>query len=270
MTGVVGSRTGQPRHLGVGRDHGPGSTVRTVVRGSGELLITAGLLLLLFVGWQLWWTDVEANRAQAAITDGLHQRWGERAPVPPRAPATAAPMVAPPAVVATPTFGSPFAIVHVPRFGAGYQPRPVVEGTALDLLKDGVGHYQGTALPGQVGNVALAGHRVTYGRPLHLIADLRPGDAVVLETGDAWFTYRMRSSTVVTPDRVDVVAPVPEQPGAQPTERLLTLTTCHPMYSARERFVVYAVLDSWQPRTAGPPASLGRAGGTAGTTTGGV
>lgn len=232
-----------------------GDALRTVVRTVGEVMITAGLVLLLFVAWQLWWTDVEANRAQSAITDGLQDRWQE-VPDDPE-PAPPAPVDhGPPPDVARPAAGQPFAIVHVPRFGADFQPRPVVEGTSLRLLQDGVGHYPRTALPGQVGNVALAGHRVTYGRPFHRIADLVPGDAVVLETAEAWFTYRMRSSTIVTPDRVDVVEPVPEQPGTAPTERLLTLTACHPMYSARERFVVYAVLDSWQPRSAGPPSSL--------------
>ncbi|HEU0100728.1 MAG TPA: class E sortase [Mycobacteriales bacterium] len=238
--------------------------LRTVVRTLGELMITAGLLLLLFVAWQLWWTDVEANRAQSAITDGLHEDWQE---VPaPREPTPEPPVpvdYGPPPEVPGPTEGEAFAIVHVPRFGAGFQPRPVVEGTSLRLLEDGVGHYARTALPGQVGNVALAGHRVTYGRPFHRIAELAPGDAVVLETADAWYTYRMRSSTIVTPDRVDVVEPVPEQPGAEPTERLLTLTACHPMYSARQRYVVYAVLESWQPRSAGPPASLDPPAGVA-------
>jgi len=240
-----------------------GERVRAVVRGVGEVLITAGLVLLLFVAWQLWWTDVEANRAQAAITDDLHELWGDEArkprPAPtaePAEPPPPPPDYGPPPEVPDPESGSAFGIVHVPRFGADFQPRPIVEGTDLALLEDGVGHYEKTALPGQVGNVALAGHRVTYGRPFNLIAELVPGDAVVLETADAWFTYRMRSSTIVTPERVDVVAPVPEQPGAVPTERLLTLTACHPMYSARERFIVYSVFESWQPKSAGEPASL--------------
>jgi sortase A len=111
-------------------------------------------------------------------------------------------------------------------------------------------------MPGQVGNFSVAGHRVTYGRPLNLIAELRPGDPVVVETADAWFVYRMRDAQVVTPDKVEVVAAVPGRPEAQPTERLMTLTACHPMYSARERYVVHAVMESWQPKDAGTPAAL--------------
>ncbi len=146
--------------------------------------------------------------------------------------------------------------MHVPRFGTGYQPRPVLEGTSQTLLEDGVGHYPGTALPGAVGNVALAGHRVTYGKPFNQVAELVTGDAVVLETEEAWFTYRVTTSEIVGPRDVDVIAPVPGDPTAVPTERMLTLTTCHPMFSARERYVVHAVLD-------GVAAALGRGAGVA-------
>jgi sortase A len=111
-----------------------------------------------------------------------------------------------------------------------------------------------------VGNFAIAGHRVTYGRPFNQIAELRPGDPIVIETKDTWYVYRMRSDLIVTPDRVDVVAPVPEQPDAEPSERLLTLTACHPMYSARERYVVHAEFDRWQPKSAGEPAELEEVG----------
>ncbi len=225
--------------------------IRAAVRGVGELLITLGLLLLLFVAWQLWWTDVVADAQQEQIATDLRDGWSEnRGEVAPSEPQ------GDPPPVAEPDGGEAFAIVHVPRFGEGYQARPVVEGTSLDLLENGVGHYDDTALPGAVGNFAIAGHRVTYGKPFNLIAELDEGDAVVVETADTWFTYRVRSSTIVTPDRVDVVAPVPEQPGVAPTERLMTLTACHPMFSARERYVVYAVLESWQPAANGPPSSL--------------
>ncbi len=231
---------------------------RSVFRGLGELLITVGLLLLLFVGWQLWWTDVQANREQAGITAELQKSWGDDSR---QAPVSANQVdQAEPPVPAQPAEGEPFAIIRIPRFGADYQPRPIIEGTSLDLLARGVGHYEGTALPGQVGNFALAGHRVTYGKPFNLIAELKPGDPIIVETTDTWYIYRMRSSLIVTPDRVDVVAPVPEQPGAEPTERLLTMTACHPMYSARQRYIVHAALDRWQPKSAGEPVELQEVG----------
>jgi len=228
--------------------------IRGAVRGLGELFITAGLLLLLFVAWQLWWTDVVANRAQAEITADLEQEWGDGSRG--AAPAEAPQDYGDPPELAQAPDGEAFAIVRIPDFGPDWQERPVFQGTGLDLLKKGVGHYVDTAMPGAVGNFAVAGHRVTYGRPFNQIAELEPGDPIVVETADSWYVYRMRSSTIVAPDRVDVVAPVPEQPDAVPTERLMTLTACHPMYSARERFIVHAVLESWQPKSAGEPAAL--------------
>jgi sortase A len=231
--------------------------IRAAVRTLGELLITVGLFLLLFVSWQLWWTDVEAGREQQAIVDQLRDRWGDDVTGPAAQPADHG---EPPDLTA-PANAEVFGLVHVPRFGAGYAV-PVHEGTGLgDVLNRGVlGHYPGTAMPGEVGNFAAAGHRTTYGRVLHQIADLQPGDPLVVETADAWYVYRMRDAQIVTPDRVDVVAPVPGQPDAQPTERLLTLTACHPMYSARQRYIVHAVMESWQPKTAGAPAALAAAG----------
>ena len=235
--------------------------IRTAARGLGELFITAGLVLLLFVAWQLWWTDVVADRAQAEITENLTDQWGDgnRETGPPAEPAQD---FGPPPELAQAADGEPFAILRIPSFGPGWQERPILQGTSLDLLEDGVGHYDddvvpgGSAMPGGVGNFAVAGHRVTYGRPFNQIAELQPGDPIVVETADSWYVYRMRSSTIVTPNRVDVVAPVPEQPDAVPTERLMTLTACHPMYSARERFIVYAAMESWQPKSAGEPPAL--------------
>ncbi|WP_461021979.1 class E sortase [Thalassiella azotivora] len=232
--------------------------MRVVVHAVGELFITAGCLLLLFVAWQLWWTDVEADREQAAITEALQREWEQTPAVPTQLPAEPVDHGPPPDLEA-PADGDAFGILHVPAFGPDWQTRPVVEGTGLDLLERGIGHYEGSAMPGEVGNFSLAGHRVTYGRPFHQIAELQAQDALVVETADAWYVYRVREHQIVTPDRVDVVAAVPGDPQAQPTERLITLTACHPMYSARERYIVHGVLERWQPKTAGTPAELGGA-----------
>lgn len=232
--------------------------IRSVVRGVGEVLLTLGVLLLLFVAWQLWWTDVEAGREQQAAADRLRGSWTEPAAAEPAADPDPPPSEPP--VPSPVQEGESFALVHVPRFGPDYAV-PVDEGIGLEeVLNDGVlGHYPGTALPGSVGNFSVAGHRVTYGRPLNLIAELRPGDPIVVETADAWYVYRMREHQIVSPDRVEVVAPVPGDPQAEPSERLMTLTACHPMYSARERYIVHAELDTWLPRDAGPPPELAAA-----------
>ncbi len=235
----------------------------------GEVLMTVGALLLLFVAWQLWWTDVVAEAEQSRLSGVLHERWqaqgrepgpseadtSESEPSGSQPPGSGEGRGGPPAV-ALAEEGEAFAFVHVPRFGDGYEPRVVLEGTDEETLQEGVGHYPGTALPGEVGNFAVAGHRVTYGKPFNQIAELRVGDAVVVETKDTWFTYRVSQYLVVTPQQVEVIAPAPGSPDAAATERLMTLTTCHPMFSARERYIVHATLESWQPVTQGEPTSL--------------
>ena len=231
------------------------------MRGVGELLVTAGLVVALFVGYELLVTDLLNDRRQEQLTQEVHHEW-----------ATAPP---PSAVPVAPPVGRPLAVLHVPRLGAGYA-RVVLEGTTEDQLSQGPGHYVGTALPGQPGNLALAGHRVGKGSPFLDADRLRPGDPIVVETADSWFVYRVlgdpatgRYTTdpsgipgqqVVTPDHVEVIDPVPGVPGAAPTGAYLTLTTCHPKYSARQRLVVHAVLDGTVSKTgspAGPPALTG-------------
>ncbi|WP_432561931.1 class E sortase [Kineococcus sp. SYSU DK003] len=234
--------------------------MRRAVSVLGELLVTAGVLTLLFVVWQLYWTDLTSGRAQASTVSSLEQQWAAQAPTPtPTAPtATAtAPTVD---VDETPPTGDAFAIVYVPRWGSDYAV-PVVEGTGTEELKEGIGHYADTAMPGEVGNFAIAGHRVTYGKPFNRVEELQDGDAVVVATATQWFTYRVRSHEIVSPRQVSVIAPVPDQPGATPTQAWLTMTACHPKHSARQRFVVHAELESVQDRSAGAPASLAAVGG---------
>ena len=235
----------------------PGPPVAAVAASLlGELLVSAGAVVLLFTAWQLWWTDVVADREQATTTAALSREWLALE-------STGTTVTAEPPALPAPAPGAAFAVVHVPGFGPDWQPRPVLEGTSTADLEAGVGHYPGTALPGEVGNVALAGHRNTYGRPFHQIAELRPGDPVVLETAEGWFVYRATTAEVVSPSEVDVVAPVPGRPGDVPVERVLTMTACHPIASARERYVQHATFDRFVPRAAGAPAELaGAVGGT--------
>lgn len=143
-----------------------------------------------------------------------------------------------PAPASVSTLDGAFALIRIPRFGAGYI-RPVVEGTDAQDLKEGVGHYRGTAAPGQRGNFAVAGHRTTYGEPFHLIAELRPGDRIIVRTRAHTFVYRVVSHQVVSPADVQVIAADP--PGMRPGY-LMTLTSCHPMYLASQRYVVHARL----------------------------
>jgi len=144
-------------------------SLRRVVGWSGELLVTLGVLLLLFAAWQLWWTDVVADRAQTQIVQSLEDEFAR---------GTAAP-VGDNGIPAAIGEDGAFAVVRIPRFGVDFA-RPVIEGTDRPVLALGVGHYVGTAGPGQVGNFAVAGHRTTYGRPFHDVDRLVDGDRVVV------------------------------------------------------------------------------------------
>jgi sortase A len=207
--------------------------------GAGELMITVGTVLLLFVVWQLWWTDVVSDHNQGNLTRKLQQEWGR----PPDSGPTGRRL-------ATIPMGDAFALIRVPRFGRRYV-RPVVEGVGLDVLRDGVGHYPDSVRPGRVGNFAVAGHRVTYGKPFNQIAELRAGDPIVVETRTTWYVYRVARHTIVSPTQVDVVAPVPERPGAKPTRRMMTMTACHPMFSAAQRYVVFSRLEQTLSKASG-------------------
>ncbi len=218
--------------------------VRWVVGGLGDILVTAGLVLLLFVAWQLWWTDVEANRAQSGTVQQLTRDFARGAP------AASGPARVQPAPM---QFGKAFAILRIPRLGADYA-RPVFQGTDYQTLQEGVGHYDGTAAAGQIGNMALAGHRTTYGRPFHDIDRLVKGDRIIVETKSGYSVYAVERHDIVAPTAVEVVAPVPEKPRARPNAAYLTLTACHPKYSAAQRYVVFAKLVRTYPRAGGLPA----------------
>jgi sortase A len=239
-----------------------GGAVSAVVGVLGELMITAGVLLGLFVVWQLWWTDVEANREHQQILASLD--WEPPPAVDPVSPAPVERRDAPP-VAAEPADGTVFAQLYVPRWGPDYV-TPIAQGvdkkTILDRL--GAGHYPGTAMPGDLGNFATAGHRTTYGKPYHRIAELQPGDPLVVRTEDTWYVYRMTEAQIVWPNQVEVVSPVPGlrpgDPVPELTRRYLTMTACHPMFSARQRYIVHGELDYWMPVADGVPAELADAG----------
>jgi len=222
---------------------------RTLARGLGELLVTAGLVVLLFVVYEVYVTDLLNDRQQGQLNEQLHDQW-DAGPAP-EAGTPIAPQV-------EPAVGEPLAVLHIPRLGADYE-RVILEGTAEDELSQGPGHYEGTAMPGQLGNLAIAGHRVGKGSPFLDADQLVPGDPIVVETADAWYVYRVLGNPgtgdyttdpsgipgqqIVRPTEVSVIAPVPGSAGVAATGAYLTLTTCHPKYSARQRLIVHAELD---------------------------
>ncbi len=152
--------------------------------------------------------------------------------------------------------GKVFAILRIPRLGGPTWAKPIYEGVDLATLAKGLGRYPGTALPGQLGNFAVAGHRAGHGNPLIDIDAIQAGDTMVVETRDAYAVYRAERHVVVPPRKIDVIASVPERATAQATAAYLTVTSCDPRYASTNRYVVFATLDRVIPRAQGLPANL--------------
>lgn len=238
-----------------------GSTL--ILRVAGELLMTAGVIVLLFVAWQLWWTNVESDARQHDVVHDFARTLKVPGPLPQGQPPSAPPGLSgtsanygPATVSPEPAEGATIGIMYVPRFGADYT-RPIIQGTSpaeLDTL--GIGHYQGTSMPGAVGNFAVAGHRQTHGAVLDNIDALVPGDRIYVQTRDGYYVYVFRNSEIVLPSRTDVLLPVPAQQAATPKESYLTMTSCNPRFGSQERFIAFSLLDHWQPASAGPPAEI--------------
>ncbi|WP_411701143.1 class E sortase [Conyzicola sp.] len=234
----------------------------SVVGVLGELFITAGVLVLLFLGWQVWLNDIIVGAEQTSAANELAQQWddADRAPVPsPTATATAVPVDPGEPIVATPPAeGASFANLIVPRLGSDYR-RPIAEGVGLAVLnnrKTGVGHYPQTQMPGEIGNFAVAAHRTTYGAGFHDINKLVVGDSIFVETEDGWYEYVYRGTEYVRPTGIGVLEPVPQVADATSTDRIITLTSCHPYLSSAERIIAYGVFETWYPRAGGAPAEI--------------
>ena len=218
------------------------------VGGVGRVLVAVGLLLLAFVAYQLWGTSIQTRQAQ----NRLERQFAETVSSSPSAATTTVPTTvpgpttsaaattttttAPPATLPVPALGDPVARLEAPSIGLDWI---VVSGVGVDELKKGPGHYPDTPLPGQGGNVGIAGHRTTYGAPFFRVDELAPGDDVILTstTGDR-FVYKVTEQFIVAPSQYEVLAPSDEP--------ILTLTSCHPRYSASKRIIVRAALDPAQ------------------------
>jgi len=205
----------------------------------GELMITAGVLLGLFVVYSLWWTDVVADQRADADAARVRQSWS----APPGAPGDARTA----AVARTYQAADGLGFLHIPRLGHDFQVL-IRTGTELDVLNQGVaGAYTEpyrAAMPwGGDGNFALAAHRDGHGAKFHDLPELRRGDKVVVETRDDWFVYTVdRTLERTSKYDVGVTAPVPAESGYTRPGHYLTLTTCTPAYTSRYRMAVWASL----------------------------
>jgi sortase A len=230
----------------------------TVTGVLGEVLITAGVLVMLFLGWYIWLNDIvtggEQQEAAEVVQQELQDQYdrGESSAERPTDPGEPVVSTAPPA-------GQVFGALIVPRFGADYV-RSIATGvdveTVLNSRRIGIGHYTDTQMPGEIGNFAIAAHRNTWGGAFSDVDKLRLGDRIYVETVDGWYEYSFRGLEYVWPTGVDVLEPVPTAPGVAATDRILTMTTCNPRFSTAERIVAYAVFETWYPRAGGPPAEI--------------
>jgi sortase A len=247
-----------------------GSRANQAIRVVGELFITLGVIVFVFIGYELWFTGIYTQRAQSQLNRQLQSEWAAPLPSPTGSP-TAAPSGVPiasgppvaPTAGTVPTVpiapialpGDAIGIIRIPRLGANYG-YAIVEGVSTNDLKKGPGHYPGTANPGGIGNLVISGHRTTYLAPFNGLGQMAVGDAIVIETRDTYYTYRVTKTASVLPSDVDVVLPVPGQPRAKPTQALITLTTCNPKYSASHRLIISGLLESALPKSAGLPPAL--------------
>ncbi|GAA2427434.1 class E sortase [Streptomyces glaucus] len=225
-TGAPGSPPAAARRRGAG-------PVAAAVGVFGELLITAGLVLGLFVVYSLWWTNVVADRAADEQADKVRDHWTHESDD--GRPAS---------------FDSKNGIgfLHVPAMAK--DEILVEKGTSMKVLNDGVaGYYTDpveATLPtsGKNGNFSLAAHRDGHGAKFHNIDKIEKGDPIVFETKDKWYVYKVYAILPETSKfNVEVLAPVPKESGRKKAGKYITLTTCTPLYTSRYRYIVWGELD---------------------------
>jgi len=223
------------------------STARRIGFWFGVGLILAGLSMVAYVGWQLYGTNWVAKKHQKELTSEVQEDWAAGDGCDKFCPK-----------------GATVALIRIPKFGKGYVV-PVLEGTDKGsvLDKGAFGHFTGTAEAGQVGNFALAGHRVTHGEPLRHMPDLRPGDKVIVETKTYTYTYVLDTNPndlVISFTGTWVLDPVPNNPrkgGVEPKQssgqRLITLTTCSEIFHTDNRMIAFGHLASLHKKTVARP-----------------
>lgn len=230
------------------------SFMRRLAGVIGELLITAGVLVLLFLAWQFFFQDAQIAGQQASegqdlarqlIEDGAGDDASEpveRGDVP----------------VGTQVGDHQnVGVLYVPRMADDFV-RPIVEGVDKDALDHlGAGHYPYSQQVGDVGNFAVASHRSGWGSNFRKIHKLRLGDEIIVQTKDGWYTYRYRNTAYVMETQISVIDPVPDEDSVQADARLITLTSCNPYpFSQGERIIAYGVFESFTPIDEDPPAAV--------------
>jgi len=208
----------------------PRGRIAAAVSVTGELLITAGLILGLFVVYSLWWTNVIADRHASKAEAAVRDHWAA-------APET-------PGKLDT---KDGIGFLHVPAMGKDYEVL-VKKGTSTEVLNEGVaGYYTDpveSAMPwAKSGNFTIAAHRDGHGAKFHNIDKIRNGDPVVFEDRDHWYVYKVYKVLPGTSKyNVEVIDQIPRESGKTKAGRYITLTTCTPVYTSRYRYIVWAEL----------------------------
>ncbi|WP_217212284.1 class E sortase [Streptomyces sp. AC550_RSS872] len=227
-TAAPASRRRPARRRGMGR-------IAMAVSVFGELLITAGLVLGLFVVYSLWWTNVVADRAAAKQADKVRDIWANQDDGDSGRPAE---------------FDSKNGIgfLHVPTMSG--EDILVEKGTSTKILNDGVaGYYTDpvkATLPtsGKKGNFSVAAHRDGHGAEFHNIHKIEKGDPIVFETKDKWYVYKVYGILPETSKyNVKVLSAIPKESGKTKAGHYITLTTCTPVYTSRYRYIVWGELE---------------------------
>jgi sortase A len=231
----------------------------------GELLITIGVIVLLFIGWQFWVNNAILSAQQQQAASNLASQW--------KATSTPTPKPTPTKSAAPVDYGPPpafdgsgvgdaqqFATLFIPSLGKDSTRIVANSVDRNSVLNKGIyGKYPDSAFPGNPGNFAMAIHHTNWGSPFAEVTKFQTGEHWFVETEEGWYTYTFRNYEYVVPTQVDVVNPVPGS-GADPGDQsIMTITTCNPLLGDAERLISYAVLTSWTPRSAGPPAEMVKA-----------
>ena len=221
-----------------------------VLTAIGVILLAAGLSCFGYVGYQLYGTNFSSQQAYEQGRDQLRQQWesgdvsadtgddqGDSGDKGKKNKKKDKPKKS------KPVPGNAIALMSIPEIGL--KEIPILEGTTDQVLADGIGHYGNTALPGEVGNFAVAGHRITHGEPFRNLLEMDPGDEVIVETRDAIYTYEIDTvpkELTVNDTESWVLDPVPGESGVEPTEKLITLTTCQDLFHSPDRSVGFGKL----------------------------
>ena len=238
----------------------PSSKLNTALGIFGEVLITGGAVVLLFLTWQLWINNaIVASEQAEAVKNFSNNITSSPSASSLWTPKAQAIDYGPPPVLTAVGQDDVIGNLYVPRLGSG-STRAVANGVTnpgATINRGYYGKYEAAGWPGEAGNFAMAVHRTGWGTSFTQAQTIRPGDHIYLETSQGWYIYTVRNTEYVVPSQVDVVNPIPlSQAPAVDGQSILTITTCSPMNGNGERLVVYGLLSSWQPLDAGIPTEI--------------